>query len=47
MNRGHNMQYLVYLLENLVAEAKGQSHIQVPIDAKFMNEFKTHGALEV
>jgi hypothetical protein len=23
MNRGHNAQYLVYLLENLVAEARG------------------------
>jgi len=48
LNRGHNMQYLVYLLENLVAEAKGETHIQVSGDAKgFIDELKTHSALEV
>jgi hypothetical protein len=24
MNRGHNKQYLLYLLDNLIAEAKGE-----------------------
>jgi hypothetical protein len=27
MNRGHNVRYLVYLLENLVSEAKGLGQV--------------------
>lgn len=41
LNRIHNMQYLVYLLENLVTEAKGENEGQVSVDED-MKEYNLH-----
>ena len=41
LNRIHNMQYLVYLLENLVTEAKGENEGEVSVDED-MKEYNLH-----